>query len=230
MEVTLPFPERCGCRATPLSQHGVTLTTWGCIACPTEPQQRRLDVAIALAGDPEVLFLDEPTTGFDPSARHEAWDVAKNFQQRRGRADRQRDDPSAALPLRCLPIGDHAPAWISWVARIFPVKHFPDGIQAGFLGTVFHWSDVLVVGLWGLGALLVTLRFSLQLGTAQLKTKRDSRSVFARQGSRLVPLGMVTGHRSRGRDHGRWSTRYEPDSRIGGVPSTVDVVLSVRER
>ena len=42
-------------------------------------QQRRLDVAIALAGDPEMLFLDEPTTGFDPSARHEAWEVVKNL-------------------------------------------------------------------------------------------------------------------------------------------------------
>ena len=37
--------------------------------------QRRLDMAIALVGDPQLLFLDEPTTGFDPSARHEAWDV-----------------------------------------------------------------------------------------------------------------------------------------------------------
>ena len=42
-------------------------------------QQRRLDVAIALAGDPELLFLDEPTTGFDPSARREAWDVVKDL-------------------------------------------------------------------------------------------------------------------------------------------------------
>jgi ABC-2 type transport system ATP-binding protein len=42
-------------------------------------QQRRLDVAIALAGNPELLFLDEPTTGFDPSARHEAWQVVKNL-------------------------------------------------------------------------------------------------------------------------------------------------------
>jgi ABC-2 type transport system ATP-binding protein len=42
-------------------------------------QQRRLDVAIALVGDPDLLFLDEPTTGFDPSARHEAWDVIKNL-------------------------------------------------------------------------------------------------------------------------------------------------------
>jgi ABC-2 type transport system ATP-binding protein len=38
-------------------------------------QQRRLDVGMALVGDPELLFLDEPTTGFDPSARRQAWDV-----------------------------------------------------------------------------------------------------------------------------------------------------------
>ena len=42
-------------------------------------QQRRLDVAIALAGDPELLFLDEPTTGFDPNARRNAWDIVKNL-------------------------------------------------------------------------------------------------------------------------------------------------------
>ena len=38
-------------------------------------QQRRLDVGLALIGDPELLFLDEPTTGFDPSARRHAWEV-----------------------------------------------------------------------------------------------------------------------------------------------------------
>jgi ABC-2 type transport system ATP-binding protein len=42
-------------------------------------QQRRLDVAIALAGDPELLFLDEPTTGFDPSARRNAWQIIRNL-------------------------------------------------------------------------------------------------------------------------------------------------------
>jgi ABC-2 type transport system ATP-binding protein len=42
-------------------------------------QQRRLDVAIALAGDPELLFLDEPTTGFDPGARRNAWEIVKNL-------------------------------------------------------------------------------------------------------------------------------------------------------
>ncbi len=42
-------------------------------------QQRRLDVAIALAGDPELLFLDEPTTGFDPNARRNAWEIVRNL-------------------------------------------------------------------------------------------------------------------------------------------------------
>jgi ABC-2 type transport system ATP-binding protein len=43
-------------------------------------QQRRLDVAIGLAGDPELLFLDEPTTGFDPSARRSAWELVRNLR------------------------------------------------------------------------------------------------------------------------------------------------------
>jgi ABC-2 type transport system ATP-binding protein len=38
-------------------------------------QRRRLDVALGLIGDPELIFLDEPTTGFDPSARRTAWSV-----------------------------------------------------------------------------------------------------------------------------------------------------------
>ncbi|MEA2452894.1 MAG: type transport system ATP-binding protein [Actinomycetota bacterium] len=42
-------------------------------------QQRRLDVAVGLAGDPDLLFLDEPTTGFDPSARRNAWQMIKNL-------------------------------------------------------------------------------------------------------------------------------------------------------
>ena len=38
-------------------------------------QRRRLDVALGILGRPELLFLDEPTTGFDPEARHESWDL-----------------------------------------------------------------------------------------------------------------------------------------------------------
>jgi ABC-2 type transport system ATP-binding protein len=44
-------------------------------------QRRRLDVALALIGDPELVFLDEPTTGFDPSARRHAWEVIDNLRE-----------------------------------------------------------------------------------------------------------------------------------------------------
>jgi ABC-2 type transport system ATP-binding protein len=43
-------------------------------------QQRRLDVALALVGDPELLFLDEPTSGFDPGARRMAWKVIEGLR------------------------------------------------------------------------------------------------------------------------------------------------------
>ena len=43
-------------------------------------QQRRLDLGLGLIGDPEVLFLDEPTTGFDPAARRAAWDVIRSLR------------------------------------------------------------------------------------------------------------------------------------------------------
>jgi ABC-2 type transport system ATP-binding protein len=44
-------------------------------------QRRRLDFALALIGDPELIFLDEPTTGFDPSARRAAWEVVAGLRR-----------------------------------------------------------------------------------------------------------------------------------------------------
>jgi ABC-2 type transport system ATP-binding protein len=43
-------------------------------------QRRRLDLGLALVGDPELIFLDEPTTGFDPEARRRAWDTIRNLR------------------------------------------------------------------------------------------------------------------------------------------------------
>jgi ABC-2 type transport system ATP-binding protein len=42
-------------------------------------QKRRLELALGIVGDPEVIFLDEPTTGFDPSARRHAWSIVENL-------------------------------------------------------------------------------------------------------------------------------------------------------
>ncbi|MFC4056753.1 ABC transporter ATP-binding protein [Planomonospora corallina] len=45
-------------------------------------QLRRLDVAVGVVGDPDLIFLDEPTTGLDPAARREAWDLVRHFADR----------------------------------------------------------------------------------------------------------------------------------------------------
>jgi ABC-2 type transport system permease protein len=58
-----------------------------------------------------------------------------------------------------IPFGNNAPDWIKWVARIFPVKHFASGMQAGFLGTSFDWTDVIVVAAWGVAGLLFAVRY-----------------------------------------------------------------------
>ena len=44
-------------------------------------QLRRLDLALALVGDPELVFLDEPTTGFDPAARRQAWETIRGLRE-----------------------------------------------------------------------------------------------------------------------------------------------------
>jgi ABC-2 type transport system ATP-binding protein len=44
-------------------------------------QRRRLDVAVGIIGDPELVFLDEPTTGFDPSARRDAWNMIEGLKE-----------------------------------------------------------------------------------------------------------------------------------------------------
>jgi ABC-2 type transport system ATP-binding protein len=43
-------------------------------------QKRRLDLGIALVGDPDLIFLDEPTTGFDPAARRAAWETIRSLR------------------------------------------------------------------------------------------------------------------------------------------------------
>ena len=58
-----------------------------------------------------------------------------------------------------IAFGNSTPDWILWVARVFPVRHFALSMQAGFLGTAFSWTDVLVVVAWGVAGLLLAIRF-----------------------------------------------------------------------
>jgi ABC-2 type transport system permease protein len=71
---------------------------------------------------------------------------------------------ASILPLLFLSgifiaFNNSTPSWIQWVARIFPIRHFAAGMQAGFLGTPFHWSDVLVVALWGIAGLALAIHY-----------------------------------------------------------------------
>jgi ABC-2 type transport system ATP-binding protein len=58
-------------------------------SCPAGQTQRLL-LAIALANDPQVLFLDEPTTGLDPQARHNFWDLIRSIKAEGGRSASRR--------------------------------------------------------------------------------------------------------------------------------------------
>jgi ABC-2 type transport system permease protein len=58
-----------------------------------------------------------------------------------------------------IPLGNNPPAWMVWSGRVFPLKHFLNGMQASFLGSPFHWTDVLIVAAWGLAGFLFAIRF-----------------------------------------------------------------------
>lgn len=58
-----------------------------------------------------------------------------------------------------IPLSNNPPSWMVWIGRVFPIKHFLTGMQAGFLGAPFQWTDVLIVAAWGLAGLLFALRF-----------------------------------------------------------------------
>ena len=71
---------------------------------------------------------------------------------------------AVALPVEFLsgifiPFTNTTPSWILWIARIFPVRHFVLGMQAAFLGTPFSWTDVLIVAAWGVGGMLLAVRY-----------------------------------------------------------------------
>jgi len=73
------YPRRLGVEAV-IAQVGLTDKKNARVKTLSGGQRRRLDLALGLVGDPELLFLDEPTTGFDPSARRRAWDLVEGLR------------------------------------------------------------------------------------------------------------------------------------------------------
>jgi ABC-2 type transport system permease protein len=58
-----------------------------------------------------------------------------------------------------IPLGRHPAAWVDFVGKVFPVRHFVQAMQSAFLGTPFSWNDVVVVAAWGLAGLFLASRF-----------------------------------------------------------------------
>jgi len=73
------YPRRLGADAV-IAQVGLTDKARARVKTLSGGQRRRLDLALGLVGDPELLFLDEPTTGFDPSARRRAWELVEGLR------------------------------------------------------------------------------------------------------------------------------------------------------
>jgi ABC-2 type transport system ATP-binding protein len=66
-----------------IAEVGLVEKTRARVAALSGGQKQRLAVACALVGDPELLFLDEPTTGLDPQSRRQVWDIVNAFKARR---------------------------------------------------------------------------------------------------------------------------------------------------
>ena len=121
-------------------------------------QQRRLDFALALIGDPELIFLDEPTTGFDPSARRAAWEVVAGLR-RLGKTvfpTTHYMDEAEFVAVTALP------HWLADVGEIFPVRHLANALLVAYnphtTGLGFAGLDLLIVAAWGTAGLLIAVR------------------------------------------------------------------------
>ena len=86
-------------------------------------QQRRLDLALALTGDPDLVFLDEPTTGFDPAARRRCWAAIRYMDEAQELADR------VAVLVDGLIVADDAPHRLAGrhLAATHVSFHLPEG-------------------------------------------------------------------------------------------------------
>jgi ABC-type cobalamin/Fe3+-siderophores transport system ATPase subunit len=138
-------------------------------------QRRRLDVAIGIVGRPELLFLDEPTAGFDPQARREFHDLIRQLSrvERTTILPTTHDlDEAERLASRVLVLaGIFYPIqrlwdWVEVVVQVFPLYWLGLGMRSAFLpdsaaalevgGSWRTWQTVAVLGAWAVAGALVT--------------------------------------------------------------------------
>ncbi len=109
-------------------------------------QRRRLDLALGLVGDPELLFLDEPTTGFDPEARRKAWELVENLRALEktvlltthymDEAEHLADRVAVVVHGRLVALG--TPEELAAASKVSSILSFrlPSGLEAGDLPTL----------------------------------------------------------------------------------------------
>lgn len=97
-------------------------------------QRRRLDVALGIIGQPELLFLDEPTTGFDPEARHEFWDLIGSLK---------RDGTTIVLTTHYLDEAEHLADRVAVIVQgRIVARGTPQGLDGDAEGSpVVSWSE-----------------------------------------------------------------------------------------
>ncbi len=166
-------------------------------------QLRRLDVALALIGDPELVFLDEPTTGFDPSARHHAWEVIANLREL---------GKTIFLTTHYM---DEAQALADHVAMIIAGEIVAEGTPETLGGRDRELSDI---------------SFRLPAGTALAELPHELASIAAQREDGRVHLGVLEPARALYALAG-WALEHGEhlDSLTVGRPTLEDVYLRLTD-
>ncbi len=96
-------------------------------------ERRRLDVALGIVGRPELLFLDEPTTGFDPEARRSFWTLIERLKT---------DGTTILLTTHYLDEAEHLADRVGVIAHGKLVAlDTPSGLRGGMEGAIVSWRD-----------------------------------------------------------------------------------------
>jgi ABC-2 type transport system ATP-binding protein len=146
-------------------------------------QQRRLDVALGIIGGPELLFLDEPTTGFDPSARRGAWDLVRTLAA---------EGTTILLTTHYMDEAQHLADRVAVIARGHIVAEGTPDTIGGRADAAVRIRFVLPAGI---GADRLPVPAALDNGHVEVRTEDEVRVLHQLTGWALdndVPLEQLT--------------------------------------